>query len=101
VVFLPVVIRFASVDLRKGLPQQTASRPHCCNKLGSTEPQPLRSVKRSEQSLFVLTRHRLRFRRHKELIGPSEAALEQVKARPFAIRMSQGKALGHSLADIR
>jgi hypothetical protein len=89
------------MDLRKSLPQQTASRPHCCNKLGSTEPQPLRPVKRSEQSLFKLIWHRLRFRRHKELIGPSEAALEQLKAHPFAIRTSQGKALGHGLADIR
>jgi hypothetical protein len=61
----------------------------------------LRPVKRSEQSLFKLVWHQLRFRRHKELIGPSEAAPEQVKARPFAIRVSQRKALGHSLADIR
>jgi hypothetical protein len=63
----------------------------------------MRSVKRSAQSLLMLTRLKLRFRRHKATRrSKREAAPEQVQnPAPVADSAFQLKPLRPSLADIR
>jgi hypothetical protein len=61
----------------------------------------MRSVKRSQRSLSLLTCNLLPFCRRNAAHGLGEAALDQERGPPFADSPLQRKLLRHSIADIR